>query len=179
MTPHQPDNAIEQATIPVLTFCVANQVYALPVASVTQIIEMVTITTMPQMPDFVMGIINFRGVLVPVIDLRLRFGLPFVPYGLNTPMILVDFNGRNIAVVVDDVENVIEIDPNQIEASTAVIPNELLVSDEQDSSSHIASIAHAGRSILPILNIAALLTRREAKQVIQALNARQTTGAAA
>src|SRR6185503_16973181 len=99
----------------VLTFRLGGQVYGLPITAVAQIIEMVTLTHLPQLPFAVQGVINLRGKIVPVLDLRTRFGLPFKSYQLHTPIILTHLNGQTLGLVVDWVEEVVEISAADLE----------------------------------------------------------------
>jgi purine-binding chemotaxis protein CheW len=100
---------------PILTFRAGNQEYGLPVSHIIQIIEMVTITALPQMPPAVQGVINYRGRVIPVLDMRLRLGLPFQPYRLRTPVILVEVENRPLALVVDSVAAVLNIEAANLE----------------------------------------------------------------
>jgi chemotaxis signal transduction protein len=81
---------------PVLSFRLAGHTYGMPVADVMQIIEMLTITPLPQLPLPLKGVINLHGQMIPVMDLRRRFGLPDQPYGLHTPIILADLAGQTL-----------------------------------------------------------------------------------
>ena len=95
----------------VLTFRLADQLFGLPVTTVLQIVEMVAITRLPQLPEGIQGAINVHGRIVPVLDLRLRFGLDCIPYHLHTPIVLTELNDRMLALVVDSVEEIVEMPP--------------------------------------------------------------------
>ena len=154
------------ADLAMLTFKVGEQAYGVPVMSVVRIIEMVTITHLPGMPDPIQGVINLRGKAVPIIDLRRRFGLPPRAYGLHTPIILVDTtgNGQTLGLVVDIVETVLEVAPEDLEATTAIIPAELM---EQMAvqSAYLAGVAKVNRQIILILNVRALLNPTDQYQL--------------
>lgn len=79
---------------PVLTFLLDGQIFGLPITAVRQLIEMVAIVKLPEAPPAVQGVINVHGQIVLVVDLRLRLGLPSLPYHLYTPIILLEGNGR-------------------------------------------------------------------------------------
>lgn len=104
-----------------LTFTLSEEVFAVDVARVREILEMPGITKVPQVPDFMRGVINLRGCVVPVIDLRLKFGMPQTAQTVNTCIIVVEvaMDDENIVLgaLADSVQEVIEMDPSQIEAA--------------------------------------------------------------
>ncbi len=145
-----------------LTFTVAGQKYGLPVTSVQRIIEMVTITELPGAPEIIQGVINFHGKTVAVMDLRRRFGQPSLPYGLHTPIILVDVAGgsRALGLVVDNVEEVMETTPEDLEMTETIVPAELTEA-MASRVPYLAGIAKVDRRLILVLNVQALLTSRE------------------
>ena len=104
-----------------LTFVLDGEVFAVDVARVREILEMPAITKVPQVPDYMRGIINLRGCVVPVIDLHMKFGMKEVAQTVNTCIIVVevDMDGENIVLgaLADSVQEVIEMEPSQIEAA--------------------------------------------------------------
>jgi len=104
-----------------LTFTLGEEVFAVDVARVREILEMPTITKVPQVPDFMRGVINLRGCVVPVIDLRLKFGMEGTAQTVNTCIIVVEveMDGESIVLgaLADSVQEVIEMEPSQIEAA--------------------------------------------------------------
>ncbi len=142
-----------------LTFTVAGQVYGLPVQQVVRIIEMVTITQLPGVPDFIQGIINVGGKAVPVMDLRRRFGLPPQAYGLHTPIILVEPSvGYPICgLIVDTVEQVLEVAGGDLEIAEAIVPPEL-AQPMTGRTAHLAGVAKVDRQMILVLNVSALLS---------------------
>ncbi|WP_321369284.1 chemotaxis protein CheW [uncultured Desulfuromusa sp.] len=98
-----------------LTFHLYDEEYALPITEVIEIIGVQSITKIPDMPDCISGIINLRGRVIPVMDVRLRFNLPHQEYNERTCVIVVEINKQTIGLVVDQVNEVIEISPSQIE----------------------------------------------------------------
>ena len=104
-----------------LTFTLVDEVFAVDVARVREILEITSITKVPQVPDFMRGVINLRGCVVPVIDLRLKFGMPETAQTVNTCIIVVEvmMDGENIVLgaLADSVQEVIEMEPSQIEAA--------------------------------------------------------------
>ncbi|HPX61902.1 MAG TPA: chemotaxis protein CheW [Deltaproteobacteria bacterium] len=107
-------------TVQYLTFKLDEEIFALDVSKVREILEYTTVTKVPQTPEFMRGVINLRGSVVPVIDLRLKFGLPASERTLNTCIIVVEVQMDDEVLVLgalaDSVQEVIELEPEGIEA---------------------------------------------------------------
>ena len=106
-------------TVQYLTFKMAEEIFAFDVAKVREILELIPITKVPQTPEFMRGVINLRGSVVPVIDLRLNFGMQCTEDTVNTCIIVVEvnLNGEPIVlgVLADSVQEVVEMEPDLIE----------------------------------------------------------------
>lgn len=106
-------------TVQYLTFKLADEIFAFDVAKVREILELTSITKVPQTPDFMRGVINLRGSVVPVIDLRLNFGMACTEQTVNTCIIVVEVNlgGETVVlgVLADSVQEVVEMEPDLIE----------------------------------------------------------------
>ena len=102
-----------------LTFSIAEEEYGIGILKVKEIIGMMTITTVPQTPEFVKGVINLRGKVIPVVDLRLRFGMEEIDYNERTCIVVVEISGSTgtvmIGIVVDSVSEVLNIRGDDIE----------------------------------------------------------------
>jgi purine-binding chemotaxis protein CheW len=103
-----------------LTFKLADEVYGLEILKVREIVKIMEITLVPQMPGYVRGVVNLRGKVIPVIDLRLRFGLPEAEYNDETCIIVVNLGGTETGIVVDTVQEVADIKDSQIEPPPSV-----------------------------------------------------------
>jgi purine-binding chemotaxis protein CheW len=112
-----PDGA--DAAAQFLTFTLAEEVFAMDIRTVREIIQYGPMTTVPLMPNFVRGVINLRGAVVPVIDLQARFGRPAANLSKKTCIVIFDStrDGERVelGLMVDAVSEVIEIAPTQIE----------------------------------------------------------------
>ena len=97
-----------------LTFCLAGEEYGLQILKVREILGIMDITVVPQMPAYVRGVINLRGRVIPVIDLRAKFGLETAEFTEETCIIVVDV-GTLTGVIVDTVQEVLDIDSDQID----------------------------------------------------------------
>ncbi len=102
-----------------LTFKLDNEIYAIEIASVREVLDYIKITKVPQMPDFLCGVINLRGGVVPVLDLRIKFGLTQPDVTPDTCIIIIELNIDEelilIGAVADTVQEVIEFENSQIE----------------------------------------------------------------
>lgn len=102
-----------------LTFKLVEEVFAVEVAKVREILELTTITKIPQTPDYMRGMINLRGRVVPVMDMRLKFDMPETEQTVNTCIIVVEVLYGEETVVIgalaDSVQEVFELEPDQIE----------------------------------------------------------------
>jgi purine-binding chemotaxis protein CheW len=102
-----------------LTFSLDNEEYGIGILKIKEIIGMMPITSVPQTPEFVKGVINLRGKVIPVLDLRLRFGMEPMEYTERTCIIVVEIEGESgtvmIGIVVDAVSEVLNIKGDDIE----------------------------------------------------------------
>ncbi len=103
-----------------LTFALAGEIYGLPIEQVREIIRMCEITYVPRMPDYVAGILNLRGKILPIVNLRLRFGLQAIDRTKDTCIIVVDTKDGSIGIIVDSVNEVQELSQSQIGETTMV-----------------------------------------------------------
>ncbi|MGL4942539.1 MAG: chemotaxis protein CheW [Thermoguttaceae bacterium] len=97
-----------------LTFRLGNEDYGVEIRYVTEIVGMQKITEVPDMPGFVKGVVNLRGLLIPVLDMRLRFHMSSRPYDERTCIVVVNIAGSQVGLVVDTVNEVRSIDESQI-----------------------------------------------------------------
>lgn len=102
-----------------LTFCLGHEDFAVPVSKIKEIIGLQEVTSVPQTPDFVRGVINLRGKVVPVIDLRLKLSIPGAADNERTCVVVMQPEGRqgsySIGVVVDAVSEVLQIQSSEME----------------------------------------------------------------
>jgi purine-binding chemotaxis protein CheW len=108
------DKQATTAPLQQLTFSLAGEEYGVDILAVREIRSWSRVTRIPQTPDYVLGVLNLRGAIVPVMDLRLRFGLQRESYGDDTVMIIVAIGERLFGIVVDSVSDVVDIDPATI-----------------------------------------------------------------
>ena len=115
----------EQGRLNMVTFRIERQTYALPIDPIQQIIEMVTITPLPQVNHVMRGVIRYHGAAAPVVSVRRHLGYPDAPPRLHTPIILVHISGYLIGLIVDEVLAVVSRLPSQIVPPEQVVPEGL------------------------------------------------------
>lgn len=107
-----------------LTFVLDSDLYAAQVTHVREVLELMPLTKLPGMPPFMKGVINIRGSVVPVVDLREKFGMAQVDHTVDTAIIVMDVNvsGRKMTVgcLADSVEEVVDILPDTVEAAPSL-----------------------------------------------------------
>ena len=110
-----------------LTFKLAEEIFAVDVAKVREILEWTTITKVPQTPEYMCGVINLRGSVVPVIDLKQKFGMAATEKTVNTCIIVVEVvqEGETIVLgaLADSVQEVFELEPEKIEPAPRIGTN--------------------------------------------------------
>ena len=104
-----------------VVFDLADEGYGVDISSVREIIRMQEITRVPRAPDFVEGVINLRGRVIPVVDLRKRFGFTVTDWTKDTRIVVVDIAGQDIGVVVDAVTEVLRLAATSVEPPSSVI----------------------------------------------------------
>lgn len=140
-----------------LTFHLAGEDYGLEIAYVTEIIGIQKITVVPDMPEFVMGVINLRGKVIPVMDVRRRFHLPTRDYDERTCIIVVDIKETAVGLVVDKVNEVATIPESQIEPAPQV--------GKKSSSHFIQGMGKIADSVKILLKVDTLLFDEELMQL--------------
>jgi len=107
-----------------LSFRIGNEIFAANVANVLNILELQDITSIPQVPDYMKGVINLRGVVLPVIDSKVKFGLGATEFTNNTCILVLDVNIENesvqVGALVDGVVEVLELEDTKIQPPPSI-----------------------------------------------------------
>jgi len=138
-------------------FELADEQYGLDISGVESIIKMQGITSVPQAPKFVEGVTNLRGVVLPVIDLRKRFGLEKVDRTKETRIVVVEMGDTTVGMVVDAVTEVLRV------SSEAIEPPSPLVTTVD--SSFITGIAKVEGRLIILLDLGKVLSLQEQSQL--------------
>lgn len=141
-----------------LTFTVGNEVYGLEIYHVREIIGIQPITEVPELPEYVKGIINLRGKIIPVMDVRLRFKKPFREYNDRTCVIVVEIQEVSVGLVVDSVSEVLQIAEENI-----VPPPEVKAAQNR----YIRGIGKTGNEVKLLLDCERLLNEVEVSSLAQ------------
>jgi len=115
--PIQEDQLLEQEDTQhgrFLAFALGDEIFCVEIRFVTEIIGIQPITKIPEVPEFIKGIINLRGKIIPVIDMRLKFGKDAIEYNDRTCIIVVETQALSVGLIVDNVAEVIAIDDENI-----------------------------------------------------------------
>jgi purine-binding chemotaxis protein CheW len=116
--------AAVRETAQYLTFFLGDETFSLEIGRVREVLDYTIITRVPRMPDYVQGVINLRGSVVPVIDLRLKFGMPPIAVSVNTCIIIVEatVNGDSVVLglLADSVQEVIELEGGSVQPAPRI-----------------------------------------------------------
>ena len=147
-----------------LTFTLAEEEYGIGILKIKEIIGMLPITSVPQTPDFVKGVINLRGKVIPVMDLRLRFGMMSIDYTERTCIIVVEISGQAgtilVGIVVDAVSEVLNIKGDDIEKTPTF--------GTQLNTDYILGMAKMGGGVKILLDIDQVLSSDELSMLSEA-----------
>ena len=133
-------------------FIVGNEELAVPILNIQEIIKPIECTKVPSVPEYVLGVFNLRGSILPLIDLRRKFGLPPIPQTEDTRYIVIKTENNEAGFVIDRLTKAIRINQDNIET-----PPETFNKDEE--SNMIFGIGKMEDSVITILNVNALLKR--------------------
>jgi purine-binding chemotaxis protein CheW len=150
-----------------LVFDVAAQRFALPLPNVREVLRAVAITRLPDAPAVIEGVIDVRGSLVPVMDLRARVGLPRRPLELEDRLIVVESDGRTLALRVDRVHWTIEVEERALESTRTLAPE----------AAYIAGVARLEDGLVLIHDLRRFLSPSEAAELARALELHGGEGA--
>lgn len=145
-----------------LTFRIGKEEYGIEIRYVTEIIGIQKVTDLPDTPNFVKGVINLRGKVIPVIDVRIRFELPEREYDERTCIIVVNINGTSVGLIVDSVSEVLDIPAEDIENPPKV--------NRGGGSRYIQGLGKVGESVKIILNIHRFLFEEEMEQIMDSID---------
>lgn len=142
-----------------LTFSLGNELYGIEIKHVIEIIGIQTITEVPELPDFVRGIINLRGKIIPVMDVRLRFKKPFLKYNDRTCIIVIEMKETTVGLIVDSVSEVLSVP-----AADIVPPPEA----GGGLNRYIQGIGKSGTAVMLLLDCDKLLHDHEVERLLLA-----------
>ncbi len=142
----------------VVTFALGSEEYGVDIAQVQEINRMVTITNVPRAPQFMEGVINLRGQLIPIIDLRSRFGMPKTERTKNTRIVVTEINAKRVGMVVDSVSEVLRIPVEQIEDAPELVAGV--------DTEYIRGVGKVGDRLIIMLDLGRVITGSETAQLL-------------
>ena len=149
-------------TMQLVSFHLADETYGVEIKKVREIILMCEITRIPQAPHYVQGLINLRSAVIPVIDLRARFGLPESAITPDSRILVVNIRSKTVGIVVDAVDEVLRVSKEQI----APAPNTVAGYGNQ----YVSGLVRLDSRLLILLEVDQLLAEGDA-EAIQSLTA--------
>jgi purine-binding chemotaxis protein CheW len=136
-----------------VVFDLANEHYGVEIAAVEGIIKMQAITAVPRAPEFVEGVTNLRGKVLPIIDLRKRFGLAQSDAGQDTRIVVVEMDGQTVGMVVDGVSEVLRVNSEAVEPPSPIVTTV--------DSAFIRGIAKVGERLITLVDLGKVLKTHE------------------
>ena len=149
--------AAEGQSSQVVSFCLGDEEYGVDIMTVQEIILFGCITQVPEVPEHVLGVINLRGNVIPILNLRRRFGMPDQPAVDATRIVVMNLNGRTVGVVVDGVNEVLRLSEDEVSPT----PQSLSGAGKD----YVTGLARRGDRLLILLDMARLLGSGELGEV--------------
>ncbi len=154
-----------------VVFRLRRELYGVPISSVREIIRWQQVTSLPTAPEFVEGVINLRGTVVPVIDLAKRFAIEGIPATNDTRIVVVEMSGQLVGIVVDGVSEVLRITHAEIEPPSSI-------SGSVDIE-FLRGVGKSGDRLIVLLDLTRVLSPAEAAALSDVELAAQRLDAAA
>lgn len=145
-------------------FTLGEEDFGVDILSVQEINRVTEITKIPSTPDFVKGVINLRGNVIPVIDLRSRLGMPEKEHDKQTRIIVADVDNRTVGLVVDAVSEVIRMDSNLVE------PPPSFIAGTDEKRKYIKGVGKLDDKLLMLLDINSMFNKQEQEQLAEITN---------
>lgn len=140
-----------------LTFVLAKEEYGIPILKVREIIKLLEITSIPKTPGYIKGVINLRGKIIPIMDLRLKFGLEEMEYNERTCIIVVEITLREtrrlMGLIVDTVSEVANLTTDQIEPAPEY--------GNQSNQGYLTGVGKVKERVILLLDIEQILSNEE------------------
>jgi purine-binding chemotaxis protein CheW len=144
----------------IVGFRIGNEMYGVRIGAVREIVRVPEITSVPSAPDMIEGVINLRGKIIPVMDLRKRFGLTEIVQDKRNRILVVELEGKLIGLIVNSASEVLKIPPADIEAPGSVFA--------EGESSYVTGVGKLKGRLVILLDINKLLHRPEYKRLEEA-----------
>jgi len=147
----------EEEILQLVTFHVGDEEFGVEILEVREINRMMEITRVPHAPDFVEGVINLRGQVIPVVDLRKRFGLGAIERDKNARIVVVELQDKVVGFLVDSVSEVLRVPRSVVEPPPPIVGG--------IDSEYIEAVVKLDDRLLILLDLQKLLTKNEAQEL--------------
>ncbi len=154
-----------------LTFFLSSEEYGIEILKVQEIIGVLAITPIPRTPAFIKGVINLRGRIIPIVDLRLKLSMEEAKHTEETCFIVVKAHGMHMGVVVDKVSEVLDIAAENVEEAPSM--------GEDINTDYILGIGKAGDKVKLLLDIDKVLSEQDMKALTKVKDSAENTESAA
>ena len=144
----------------IVGFRIGNETYGVRIASVREIVRVPEITSVPSAPDLIEGVINLRGKIIPVMDLRKRFGQTEIISDKKNRILVVELENKLIGLIVNAASEVLKIPPSDVDSPDSVFA--------EGESSYVTGVGKLKGRLIILLDIAKLLQRPEYKRLEEA-----------
>lgn len=145
--------------VQVVSFRLGGEEYGVDIAQVQEIIRMVEITHVPRAPRFMEGVINLRGQLIPIIDLRTRFGMSRIEATKSTRIVVTEIGSKRVGIVVDSVSEVLNIPIENVEDAPEMVAGV--------GTEYIQGVGKLGERLIIMLDLTMIISTEE-KQALEA-----------
>ena len=152
------DMRASEVTLHLVTFDLLGEEFGVPILDVREIILMSDITPVPNAPSFVEGVINLRGQIIPIVDLRKRFNLPANESNEKTRIVVVEVAGNTLGLIVDGDSEVLRIPSDLVKAAPALIAGGI-------GSEYIKGIAHYEERMIILIDLYKVFSNEEMQQM--------------
>lgn len=151
------DMVLSGSELQVVTFNLGKEEFAVPILQIQEINRLVEITRVPKSPNFVEGVINLRGKVIPVLDLRKRFGLQESELGKFARIVVVNMDGRMVGLIVDSVSEVLRLSESGVEPPPPIVAGV--------ESEYIRGLGKIDGRLLILLDLSKILTSDEHREL--------------
>ncbi len=145
----------------IVGFRIGDETYGVRISAVREIVRVPAITAVPNAPDYIEGIINLRGKIIPVMDLRKRFGIKNVEPNKKNRILVVELENKTLGLIVNSASGVLKIPPSDIE-----MPNTMF---QEGEVSYVTGVGKLNGRLVILLDIGKLLQRGELRRLEQAV----------
>lgn len=141
----------------IVIFKLDNEEFAADISQVERILSYIEPTKIPEAPEYILGVINYQDMIIPIIDLRKRFNLPNIIDNKDKKIIVVRFNNMSIGLVVDNVSEVLDIDTKNIEESPAIVKGR--------ENKYLSKIIKLDKRIIMMINTEKIVSSQELDKI--------------